>query len=254
MEQKFLENQGELPYDSDDSENEIQVKENLRNFNIMVKPMKTVHFVLKFTPNKVNKEYLFELPIILLGYGKIDSLTRNVICKVEKPRCLIEPMEVKFEKKIISSFGEKPTPDTEKIEIVNLDKGRSIEWKIDAKQLNDEKIFIIYTTEGRLDPNNPTSVKVGFNPITPGSYERKVNIYLDRNYSKPYGEIMLKGTGAYPRLTFDRREIVLPIVPLEIESRCTFRIYNDGYENLSLKHEITNDVGNIPVKLEYPEG
>jgi len=64
----------------------------------------------------------------------------------------------------------------------------------------------------------------------------------------------MKGVGAYPRLTFDRREIILPIVPLEIESRCSFRIYNDGYENLTLKHLIPNDIGNIPIRLDFPEG
>ncbi len=41
----------------------------------------------------------------------------------------------------------------------------------------------------------------------------------------------MKGTGIYPRLNFDRREVILPIVPLNIPSVCNFVLTNDGYEN-----------------------
>ncbi len=32
--------------------------------------------------------------------------------------------------------------------------------------------------------------------------------------------IKFKGEGLFPRITFDRREIILPIVPLGITSKC----------------------------------
>ena len=48
----------------------------------------------------------------------------------------------------------------------------------------------------------------------------------------------MKGEGAFPRLIFDRKEILLPVVPLDIESKCIFKVYNDGYENLNLKYKI----------------
>jgi hypothetical protein len=51
-------------------------------------------------------------------------------------------------------------------------------------------------------------------------------------------DIKLSGIGAFPRLLFDRKEIILPVVPLDVEARCTFRIINDGYENLNLKYKI----------------
>ncbi len=50
--------------------------------------------------------------------------------------------------------------------------------------------------------------------------------------------MIFKGEGTYPRLIFDRKEILLPVVPLNIESKCTLRIQNDGYENLNLKYKI----------------
>jgi len=247
---KLLEDNSFNESDDDDEPHKEEIK---RIFNIAIKAKTTLHFLLKFTPDKVNKDYLFTLPIILLGYGQIDGLTRNVACRVIKPRCLIDPVVLDFQKKIISTF-EKPAPAIQELTIVNLDKNKTITWKIDTKPLMEDKVFIINTTEGRIDPNLPAHIKVGFNPTNPGDYEKKLYFYVDGDYSKPYGEITLKGKGAYPRLTFDRREIILPVVPLDIESTCSFRIFNDGYENLTLKYIIPNDIGNIPIELHFPEG
>lgn len=61
---------------------------------------------------------------------------------------------------------------------------------------------------------------------------------MDNNFKKPYCEIKLKGLGVHPRLNFDRREVMLPTVPLNIPSVCTFMLSNDGYENFKLRHEI----------------
>lgn len=70
----------------------------------------------------------------------------------------------------------------------------------------------------------------------------------------PYMDIVLKGEGAYPRLLFDRKEVILPVVPLEVESKCIFRVINDGYENLNLKHKILQDISKIDVDINFPDG
>ena len=67
-------------------------------------------------------------------------------------------------------------------------------------------------------------------------------------------EITLKGEGQFPRLLFDRKEVILPVVPLNIEASCIFRIINDGYENLNLKYKIIQDISNINVDLRFLEG
>lgn len=36
--------------------------------------------------------------------------------------------------------------------------------------------------------------------------------------------IRLKGEGLFPRITFDRREILLPIVPLGVVSKCVISL------------------------------
>lgn len=53
-------------------------------------------------------------------------------------------------------------------------------------------------------------------------------------------------------MQFDRREVLLPVVPLNVEAKCTFRIINDGYENLNLRYKVFGEEGNINVKLRFP--
>jgi len=54
-------------------------------------------------------------------------------------------------------------------------------------------------------------------------------------------------------MLFDRKEIIIPPVPLKVESRCTFRIINDGYENLNLNYKI-QDIYNLNIKINWIEG
>jgi len=46
----------------------------------------------------------------------------------------------------------------------------------------------------------------------------------------------MKGSGNFPKITFDRNEIILPVVPLNVTAVSSFYIINDGYEKLTLKH------------------
>jgi hypothetical protein len=46
----------------------------------------------------------------------------------------------------------------------------------------------------------------------------------------------------------------LPVVPLNIVASTSFRIYNDGYENVNLKHQLLDDVANLGIQLNFPEG
>jgi hypothetical protein len=60
--------------------------------------------------------------------------------------------------------------------------------------------------------------------------------------------------GANPRILFDRKEVILPVVPLNVQSRCSFRIINNGYENLTLNYSIIQEFGNVGLELDFPEG
>ncbi len=51
-------------------------------------------------------------------------------------------------------------------------------------------------------------------------------------------ELQIIGVGVFPRIVFDRLEVILPSVPLNIVSKCSFLILNEGYDNLTLKHNV----------------
>lgn len=46
----------------------------------------------------------------------------------------------------------------------------------------------------------------------------------------------------------------MPVVPLNVESRCSFKIVNDGYENLSIKTRVMDELGNLGLKCDFPDG
>jgi hypothetical protein len=114
-------------------------------------------------------------------------------------------------------------------------------------------VFSITPSEGRLECGQTFRVKASFNPTIQGEYTRNIPVYIDRE-EVAYLNLVLKGSAARPKLLFDRREVILPVVPLGVESRCSFRIINDGYENLTLRNRVFGEEGSINLKLQFPEG
>ena len=115
------------------------------------------------------------------------------------------------------------------------------------------KIFTIKPTEGYLEPAASVTVRASFNPLQPVEYEEKIKLFLDSS-NEPYLTLTLKGEGAVPRISFDRRYIILPIVPLGVTSKSVFRINNEGYQNVELKARLPKDIGKIPLALTFPDG
>jgi len=60
----------------------------------------------------------------------------------------------------------------------------------------------------------------------------------------------VSGVAAKPRLLFDRREVILPPVPLGNVSKSMFKIINDGFENMKLTNKPLPEYFTIL----YPEG
>ena len=65
-------------------------------------------------------------------------------------------------------------------------------------------------------------MRVTFNPHEPTEYVTKVPLFLDNEKEIPYLIMELRGEGADAKIYFDRREIILPPVPLDIETKATF--------------------------------
>ena len=88
-------------------------------------------------------------------------------------------------------------------------------------------------------------------------YNKIVALYVGEDIEKPYLEFEMKGEGTNPKLTYDKTEIIIPPAPLRAESRATFKVRNQGYENLDLSKYRIKFVDyppdHIPVELQFPE-
>lgn len=79
-------------------------------------------------------------------------------------------------------------------------------------------MFQMNPMEGTLEPSSQSLVRVTFNPHEPTEYVAKIPLFLDHDKEKPYLVIEFRGEGADAKIYFDRREIILPPVPLDTES------------------------------------
>lgn len=244
-----LEDEEDDASDTSESLVEVHTKQSSRHYRITIKNHSLMQFLLKFTPKDV-KNYSFDLPITLQGYGKLESLQRPVICKGLKPKVLIDPQMIDFKKKIIAN--DKFLPTILEVTLSNPDLS-PIQYSIDTSELDDKKVFSIYPAEGTVEGGQTLYLKASFNPYKEESYTKTIPLYIDNDKSRSYLDIHFKGSGAYPKLTFDKREAIMPIVPLGIQTKCQFKVINDGYENLTLKENFANDFnGNLIIR--YIEG
>ena len=69
----------------------------------------------------------------------------------------MEPQEVEFPRKIITSI-EKCFPTTIEVVLSNPEK-RSIEWRLDTTQINQDRVFHIHPTEGKIDSGETIRLK-----------------------------------------------------------------------------------------------
>lgn len=249
---KDLNNLDEIEKISEDSEeHEENEKLTSRHYKFTVHPQSPLIFNLKFSPKDV-RNYNLELPLTLMGYGRLDSLIRTVSCKGLKPKFLLQPQPIDFKKKVIVS-KDKSVPSVIEVTISNPDN-RAVSWRIDLAKFENDKVFSFVPNEGRLDGLQTTIIKACFNPVEPQYFERVAYLFVETEPNRPYLEILLKGLGAHPKLNFDRREILLPVVPLGVPSKCVFRIFNDGYENMALKELVHQEMENLNLKVSFLDG
>ncbi len=67
-----------------------------------------------------------------------------------KPKFLVEPPIVEFQRKIITN-AEKMYPSTTDVILSNPEK-TEVNWRFDEHVLKDDKIFQVHPTQGRVDP------------------------------------------------------------------------------------------------------
>ncbi len=90
-------------------------------------------------------------------------------------------------------------------------------------------VFIVQPTKGWLEAGQRAAVRTTFYPQDRVHYVATIPVYLDGAREKSYLELVLKGEGIFPMLTFYPHEVILPIVPLGIRSIAHFWVLNNGY-------------------------
>ena len=68
-------------------------------------------------------------------------------------------------------------------------------------------------------------------------------------------EVVVEGRAAHPKIIFDKREVIMPVVPLSIESRACLKIINEGYTNIELSYKLDADESlKSLINVVFPEG
>jgi hypothetical protein len=90
------------------------------------------------------------------------------------------------------------------------------------------------------------------------TYRARLQIFLDEDPcmqtpigANPYLNIEVVGMGSNAAVFFDRREVMLPLVPLNTIATTTFYLLNHGYDNLYLKYRMPDGLG---FSVTFPEG
>ena len=135
--------------------------------------------------------------------------------------------------------------DCQEIILINNSK-KKLHWQLDLRDnvTLDDNIFRVLNSslgpfiglassagpEGDIDAKEMFSFKVNFTPRTPGTYRTRFPLYVNHNQQAPYTHIELTGELIMPSLIFEPRRLILPPVPLNIESIGTVRVRAKGFE------------------------
>jgi hypothetical protein len=224
-------------------------------YRVIVQPRQLYTFNVCFTPHAVGAVDRFVLPMALSGTEVTSPNLRTIMVTAEgkKPRLVMARTLVDFGSCVVIRDGTSKAANCELVKLSN-ETDNELQWDFDTKandQLGD--VFRVEPTNGKLLPGQSSSVRFTFTPLDVRSYSARYAVYLDGQRDAKYMDLTVKGFGANPSLTFDRKEIIMPPVPLDVPTKMTFSIGNEGYESLDLKYKIAGD-GKLPVTINFPEG
>ncbi|CAF2209937.1 unnamed protein product [Rotaria magnacalcarata] len=155
--------------------------------------------------------------------------------------------------------------DCKEIILINNSK-KQIHWQLDLRDnvaLDDDIFRVLHSSlvpfispstnigpEGEIEPKQMFSFKINFAPKKPGIYKTRIPFYTNHNQETPYTYIELTGELIMPNLIFEPRRLILPPVPLDIDSIGTVRIRTKGFEK-NTKLIILSHVKPIDVSYEF---
>ena len=172
-----------------------------------------------------------------------------------KPRLFLSQKLIDFGSKVVLKKEDlhKRLPYYIDVTLENNDP-KQLDWCIDLAKMGAEEasLFNVTPCEGSLGVGESCSLRFTFAPIDAVSCAFALPLCLDADKAE-YLPIEIKAVGCYPQLTFDRREVLLPTVPIGVESKTSFYVVNEGYDNLELRYKLPPDNSRVPLKLSFPE-
>ena len=233
-------------------------EEDIRYFMVTIPKEEKANFDFIFCPNSFESdEFDFTTNFELVGANEeYKGLKRRILGKKIDSVVTISDMVVKFPKTFI--YENTNNIQTKEIKIGSVQQNKSLNWEfIIPEEITKEGVFNILNTKGVIPPNQDifVSVEITFSPKAQKEYTGQVTLHVvDEDGTSTNKVIRLEGEGFYPRIYFDKRELILPIVPLGWESSIKFKIKNEGYENEEINAEFeTYPQGALPIRLIWSE-
>ena len=246
---------------NEEEEEEELNKEDIREFYVTIPPENFVIFDFIFYPISFENENLkFFTNFKLVGsIGQYNGLRREIKAKKIDSIISISEMHIKFPKTFI--YENSKNYKKKEIKISSLDKKKSLKWKFinyESDKNFIEKIFNISEgLEGEIPPNTEIQIPIIFSfvPKEKKNYKSQITLLVtDEEGTEINKNLRLEGEGLYPRIYIDKRELILPIVPLGVESCIKFKVKNEGYENEEIKAEFeVYQQGSLPIKFNFLE-
>jgi len=203
-------------------------------------------------------QHTYELPLSLQGMptGSVKALRRAVVAEAIKPRMLMSSAAVDFNKRVVVSANMKSFTYTQDVTLTNCDdKPMTVDCKMKGQAV-DQGILRLeqVVSNQQLPVSKSITLRIHFVPRSDSDYRAKLAICLDGVTDKPYFSIEIKGSGVFPSLGFDRREVILPVVPTGQATSTTFYVINYGYDNLDLKYQLPPESSAVPLQISFPQG
>ena len=234
------EEDGEESENNEESEEENR-GEDLREFIVNIPPGESLNFEFIFCANSFdNDSFDFFTNFKLLGASEeYKGLKRRITGQKMESVITISDMLVKFPKTFI--YENTKNFQYKDIKIGSVQHNKSLKWEfILTDEFLKEGIFNIIDSKGEIPAHQDlfVTIKLSFTPHAQKEYKSQVVLRVtDEDGNITDKTIRLEGEGLLPRLYFDKRELILPIVPLGFESTIRFKIKNEGYENEEISYQ-----------------
>jgi hypothetical protein len=232
--------------------------------------------MLSFSPTTI-KSHEFKLPIQRQGMKKDTEFSRMVTADTVPARLTVSNRIVDFGDRVVDRDPIARASYFLEISFTNPDMSQGVSYEIRERESEPAAApapapsangkgrtaaasaptspsFFISPLKGNLSAGSWCPIRVTFQPQDAVTYSKIVDVYLEGQVAnRPYMSLVCRGTGAFPRLSFDRPTVQLPTVPLGVTSRASFTVYNNGYGTLELRYRLSPSIP-VPVDVSFPDG